>query len=135
MSRDASVTLAWGDGDYLFRLGWGELAKLQEAVDAGPFVIGDRLRDQTCRLEFISETIRWGLIGGGKTPEQASKMVKLYVEGRPPAESRQVALVVILAACYGAPEEQIEKKSGAPEAEHASTTSPTGNSGSEHSTH
>jgi hypothetical protein len=134
LSRDASITLAWGDGDYHFRLGWGELAKLQEAVDAGPFVVGDRLRDQSCRIELISETIRWGLIGGGKSPEQALRLVRLYVEGIPPGENRLVALAIILAGCYGAPEEQIEKKSAAPSRARRSTTSRTANSGSERST-
>lgn len=135
MSRDASILLTFGDGEYSFRLGWGELAKLQEAVDAGPFVIGDRLKDQTCRLEYIREVIRWGLIGGGKTPEQATRLIKLYVEERPPAENRLIALAVILAGVYGAPEEQIEKKSEAPNPASASTTSPTGSSASEPSTH
>jgi hypothetical protein len=110
VSRDASVTLQWGDGDYTFALRWGELAKLQEAADAGPFVILDRLNDGRCRLEDISEVIRWGLVGGGKTPVEATKLVRLYVEGRPPAENRLTAQVIMSAACFGAPEEELEKK-------------------------
>ena len=109
MSRDASITLDWADGPAHFRLAWGELAKLQEAVDAGPFVILERLNLGTCRLEDIAEVIRWGLVGGGKNPAEAAKLVKLYVEGRPPAENRLTALAVLSAGCYGAPEEQIEK--------------------------
>ncbi|UPT93895.1 gene transfer agent family protein [Bradyrhizobium barranii subsp. apii] len=132
MSRNASVTLDWGDGTYEFRLGWGELAKLQEACDAGPFVILDRLRSGTCRLEDISNVIRWGLVGGNKTPAEATKLVRLYVEDRPPAENRTTAYVIMAAGCSGAPEEQIEKKSPAPDRE--STIYPTERSGSEHST-
>ncbi|MGY3609928.1 MULTISPECIES: gene transfer agent family protein [unclassified Bradyrhizobium] len=131
MSRDASVTLAWGDGDHHFRLGWGELVKIQEACDAGPFVILQRLRDGTCRLEDISDVIRWGLVGGGLKPAEATKLVRLYVEGRPPAESRLTAYAVMAAGCQGAPEEQIEKKSEAPDRENQSQTSPTERSGSE----
>ena len=126
MSRDASVTLQFGDGDYTFALKWGELSKLQESVDAGPFVILDRLNDGRCRLEDISEVIRWGLVGGGKTPVEATKLVRLYVEGRPPAENRLTARIIMAAACFGAPEEEIEKKSEAPNPDSESTTSPTG---------
>lgn len=127
--------LPFGDGEHLFRLAWGELAKLQEARDCGPFVLMDRLRDGTCRIEDISEVIRWGLIGGGLSPIDASKKVKLYVEGRPPSESRLTAYAIMVAGCHGAPEEEIEKKSEAPNPDSASTISPTGNSASEHSTH
>lgn len=132
MSRNASVTIDWGDGTYDFRLGWGELAKLQEACDAGPFVILDRLRSGTCLLEDISGVIRWGLVGGGKSPAEATKLVRLYVEDRPPAESRLTAYAIMAAGCTGAPEEGIEKKTVAPD--RASTISPTERSDSERST-
>lgn len=132
MSRNASITLDWGDGTYEFRLGWGEIAKIQEACDAGPFVILDRLRSGACRLEDISSVIRWGLIGGGLSPVQALKCIRLYVEDRPPGESRMTAYAIMAAGCIGAPEEQIEKKSPAPDRE--STISQTGKSGSELST-
>jgi hypothetical protein len=110
------------------------LAKLQEACDAGPFVILQRLQDGTCRLEDISGVIRWGLVGGGLTPVAATKLVRLYVEGRPPAENRLTAYAVMAAGCHGAPEEQIEKKSEAPDRGSQSTTSPMEKSGSEPST-
>ncbi len=131
MSRDASVTLDWADGSYHFRLAWGELAKLQEACDAGPFVILERLNSGTCRVEDISNVIRLGLIGGGMEPVPALKKVRDYVEGRPPAESRLTAYAILSAGCYGAPEEEIEKKSEAPSQEHESTISPTGRLDSE----
>lgn len=134
MSRDASVTLDWADGTFPFRLGWGELAKLQEACDAGPFVILDRLGSGACKIEDISNVIRLGLIGGGMEPVPALKKVREYVEGRPPAESRLTAIAVLSAGVYGAPEEDIEKKSQAPDQEHGSTISPTERSGSEPST-
>ena len=135
MSRDGSITIEWGDGSYDFRLGWGELAKIQEACDAGPFVVLDRLKTGTCRLEDISNVIRWGLVGAGKTPVEATKLLKLYVEDRPPAESRLTAWAIMAAGCLGAPEEQIEKKSEAPDRNVQSTAFPTERSGSEPSTH
>jgi hypothetical protein len=115
----------------MFRLGWGELAEIQQASDAGPFVVMERLNNGSCRLKDISEVIRWGLIGGGLTPVEASKLVTTYVEKRPPAESRLTAYAILMAGCLGAPEEKIEKKSEAPSQDGSLPISPTENSGSE----
>jgi len=135
LSRDGSITLAWAGGEHLFRLGWGELRSIQEACDAGPFVVLERLGNGSWKLEDISSVIRFGLIGGGVPPVEASKLVRLYVEKFPPAESCIVAHAVLTAGCIGAPEEQIEKKSEAPDRDsNDSTTFPTEKSGSEPST-
>lgn len=135
MSRDGSITLAWAGGEHLFRLGWGELRSIQEACDAGPFVVLERLGNGGWKLEDISSVIRFGLIGGGVPPVEASKLVRLYVEKFPPAESCIVAHAVLTAGCIGAPEEQIEKKSEAPDRDSSElTTFQTEKSGSEPST-
>ena len=135
MSRDGSITLAWAGGEHLFRLGWGELRSIQEACDAGPFAILERLGNGAWRLEDISSVIRFGLIGGGTPPVEAAKLVRLYVEKFPPAESCIVAHAVLTAGCIGAPEEQIEKKSEAPDRDNSElTTFQTEKSGSEPST-
>lgn len=107
MSRDASITIEWADGEYPFRLGWYEIEKLQEVCDAGPYVILQRLGDQTCRVGDISHTIRWGLIGGGMSISEALKKVRTYVEARPPSENLIYARAILGAACYGAPEEEL----------------------------
>lgn len=129
MSRDASVSLAWADGDYTFKLAWGELILLQEACDAGPFVIFDRLASRQCRVQDISHTIRLGLIGGGITPDKALKLVRDYVESRPPAENLMLARGILGVAIMGAPEDQPKKGQGRRRGK-SSTTSPTENSGS-----
>lgn len=135
MSRDAKITLDWADGTYDFRLGWGEIAMLQEACDSGPFVILHRLEHGFCKIEEISNVIRCGRIGAGAKPVEALQQVRTYVEKRPPAENLMLAISVLKAGVFGAPEENIEKKSGAPDQEEsASTTSPTEKSGSEQST-
>lgn len=107
MSRDASITLTWADGDFKFRLGWGELEELQEKTDAGPQVVLQRLHAGTWRVQDISNTIRLALIGGGLSPEEAVKKVRFYVEQRPPAESVPIALVVLSAGLIGAPDEKL----------------------------
>ena len=108
--RDASITLPWADGDYHFRLAWGELEALQEACDAGCYVILNRLHDGTWRLKDISATIRLGLIGGGLTPAEALRLTRTYVEARPPLENLIFAQGILGAGVMGAPDEELGKK-------------------------
>ncbi|RUM99036.1 gene transfer agent family protein [Pseudaminobacter arsenicus] len=118
MSRDGSIELAWADGDYTFRLGWKEIIKLQEAVDAGPYYIYGQflasarmLLDPSAakgmRIEYIREVIRWGLIGGGKPADEAKKLVSLYVEAMPPDANLEVAAKVLGAGLMGAKDETV----------------------------
>jgi hypothetical protein len=131
MSRDASIELDWADGTYAFRLAWGELEKLQEACDAGPYVILGRLNDGSWRIGDISNTIRLGLLGGGMTPVEALTKTREYVEKRPPVENLMTAQAILSAGLVGAPEEQIEKKAAR---RTRSNNSRTGKSGSPRST-
>lgn len=125
MSRNASITLTWADGDYSFRLAWGQLSQLQEQCDAGPYVILQRLMDGTWRLKDISEVIRWGLIGGGMEPVAALKLIRSYVEDRPPMENLMAAQAILTAGVIGAPEEEVGSKK---KEENASTLFPTAGS-------
>lgn len=126
MSRDASVTLPFADGMKTFRLAWGELIKLQEAADAGPFVVYRRLMSGQWRMGDISNTIRLGLIGGGLEPDKALAFVRDYVECRPPMESLALAQGVLGVALQGAPDEAPGEQEGE-ETGSNSTTSPMGN--------
>jgi hypothetical protein len=112
MARDAQITIPWADGDFTFRLGWGELAELQEKTDAGPYVVLHRLHSHQWRVEDISNVIRLGLIGGGLAAAEAMKKVRYYVESRPPLENHAVAVAILSAGLLGAPEEPV----GEPEA-------------------
>lgn len=131
MSRSASITLAWADGDYHFRLAWGEIIQVQEATDAGPFVVLGRLQDGTWRVEDISSVIRLGLIGGGLEPPKALKLTRTYVESRPPVENLLIAIAILQAGLMGAPDEEEIKKNESQMMATASTISPTENSASE----
>ena len=127
MSRNAETTQLFADGEYVFRLGWGELIKLQEECDAGPFVILDRLTNGRWKVQEISATIRLGLIGAKIEPHKAIKMVKAWVEDRPPLENLVLAQVILGAAVVGTAEEVAEppKKEEAASQENSSRTSPT----------
>jgi len=109
-NRNGEIELDFGDGTYPFRLGWGELQKLQEACDAGPFVILERICDKSFKIGDIRETLRLGLIGGGMEPVRALKLVREYVEERPLLENLMRAQAVLGMALIGAPEEETGKK-------------------------
>ncbi|MBO1040407.1 gene transfer agent family protein [Brucella pituitosa] len=122
MMRDASIELTWADGDYTFRLGWGELEALQEACNAGPWVILERLISKQCNVGDISNVIRQGLIGGDMKPTDATKLVQRYVEKRPPAENLLYAIAILQAGIQGVPEEPVGEQGAASQTQ--STASP-----------
>ncbi len=125
MSRDAKITMTWADGDYVFRLGWGELEELQEACNAGPYVLLGRLYDESWRMADIAEAIRLGLIGGGMMPVDALKKVRAYVKKRPPMENLHFAQAILSAGVIGVEDEKPgEDEAPNPEGS-LSTTSPT----------
>ena len=117
MGRDASIELDFGPELQRFRLAWGQLSSLQEACDAGPYVILDRIMNGTWRMNDIRETIRYGLIGGGMTPSDALKLVREYVEDRPPVENLMIAQAVLSAGLVGAPEEAVGEQDAASQTE------------------
>jgi len=99
MSRHGAIEVAFGDGEYTFRLGLGELEELERKCDLGVFQIAGRLSPDArqARLVEIREVIRLGLIGGGMKPVDAMAKVARYVDERPLDESRDVAYAVVLA--------------------------------------
>ncbi len=104
--------IAWADGDYTFRLGNGELIMLQDATDCGPYFLLEKLGGKHWRVQEISHVIRLGLIGGGLDPQKALKLVREYVEARPPAETLMMAYAVLAAGVQGAPDDQPKKRRG-----------------------
>jgi hypothetical protein len=134
MSRDGSFEAQFADDDFVFRLAWGELIKLQEARDCGPLVILERLGNGHWRVEDIREVVRLGLIGGGLDPGKALKLVRLYVEQRPPFENLALAQRILGSSLVGVSDEELEHTPGKAEAPSGSTPSSEASSVSEPST-
>lgn len=110
MSRDGSIELPFNGQRTMFKLAWRELEKIQEACDAGPYVVLDRLVSGRWRLRDISEVIKWGLIGAGMEQGQALRLVETEVEARRPLENLVIAQKVLGAGVVGSPEEEVGKK-------------------------
>ena len=109
--RDGRLTgITFGDGEYDFRLAWGQLVELQERCSAGPLFVLNRLNSGEWRIEDISNVIRLGLVGGGMSPTDALTKVRRYVEERPPLENHTLAVVVLQAALMGSPEEAVGER-------------------------
>ncbi|MCI9865811.1 gene transfer agent family protein [Rhizobium skierniewicense] len=125
MMRDGRIEFDWADGTYSFRLAWGQLSELQEKCDAGPYIVLNRLHNGSWRIEDITNIVRLGLIGGGLQPSAALKLVRAYVEDRPPMENLIPAQVILSAALMGAPEENVGEGDAASQTESSSTNSQT----------
>lgn len=125
MSRDGSIEFEWADGTYRFRLGIDQLRELQEKTDAGPtwlwnrieagmYSVGHSGHDGKPKSDTdMAETIRLGLIGGGKTPDEARRLVNNYVLKRPIWEGIKPAQRILEAAVAGPEDEPLKKAEGA----------------------
>ena len=101
---------------------------MQEARNVGPFVTLERLHGTEWMVEDIRDVIRQGFVGGGMDEIKARKLVKEYVETRPPHDSLVLARAIIAAAVIGPAEEEPPPKKA--EAVTVSTTSQADGSGS-----
>lgn len=101
MDGDGSIAFPWGDGDQRFRLPIAQLIELQDKCNAGPAEILARLSGISWRVQDVRETIRLGLIGGGKSAIDALVLVSRYVVDGAWLENKDAARVIIMAALAG----------------------------------
>lgn len=106
------MTRDWGDGTYTFRLEFSHWFELQEKCGCGPLELFERLCTRRWRVSDVSEVIRLGLIGGGKSAVEALKLVRVYVQDRPLLESVGVALSIVGASLSGPSEDQQPGEAG-----------------------
>lgn len=128
----AEYTTDWADGTHTFRLTVPGAMELEQKCDAPFAVVNHRLQSGTYKVADVRETIRIGLIGGGKTPVAALQLVRTYVDERPLAESWQVARFIAGALMFGFEIEPLNvegdpagKAEAAPAASPVASTPPT----------
>lgn len=96
-----SKRITWVGGEHDFALRIGELRALQDARDAGPEEILNRLRIGTWRVDDVIQVVRWGLVGGGMTAKDAAQLVTPLVDLHPLAHFKIVAQAVLFHAMTG----------------------------------
>jgi hypothetical protein len=113
MSRSAKITAPFAGEEHEFRMAFGDIMRLQEKLDLGPYEVATRLHAGTWRVEDVREVIRIGLIGGGMEVPRAARMVKDFVEANPILESLALAQVIMQAGLVGAPDEPVGESAAA----------------------
>ena len=114
-----SIDLEFGDGVYIFRLPIKQIIALE--TKAGPIdAVRHRLMHGGFSIQDVTETIRHGLIGGGKGMVndveievgelKANQLIAAYIDGKPLASIALVAKAVIGALYVGYTPEKAQKK-------------------------
>jgi hypothetical protein len=119
-AEDGSVTLQFGDGEYSFRLAYGQFRELQEIVNrwrisagipaVGALDLAQALQRGGAWPEDAREVIRLGLIGGGMKADRALVMVKRHVENKPFFPSMLLAQAILMTALVGPPADPVGKE-------------------------
>ncbi|TAY66501.1 gene transfer agent family protein [Rhizobium leguminosarum] len=104
----------FGDGEHTFAFPTRELIEELEHKTGQPIgALFRRFQNHDFSFSDLTEIIRLGLIGGGASPADADRLVKVYSIGRPLTESFLVALGIITALFLGAEEDTDEKRQAA----------------------
>lgn len=117
MARSARITLDWADGQYDFRLGIGELEELEEKTRRrkddgeyhylGPLKLFELLtKTNEWLVRDVREPIRLGLIGAGKKPIEAIRLVRRYVDDVPDWNTNCLLAANIVAAALSGWEDE-----------------------------
>lgn len=94
------VTKDWGDGSYTFCLTFKEICELEEKTDRGLEWLLREVATGAQKTMHLREVVRLGLIGGGKEPTAAFKLVKQYFDGEPGLENKALAFEILNAAAF-----------------------------------
>lgn len=87
----------------------GCVRRLQDACDAGPQFILNRLFDGSWKDHDLREPIVQGLIGAGMGQRDAQELVEKWVDPAPKRQFIPVAQAVLMAWLVGAEDEVLEK--------------------------
>lgn len=114
------ITLPFADGQYAFKLPIKRIVEIE--AKSGPIdLVKHRLMNGGWSIHDVVETIRQGLIGGGKgevngqpvevTALRANSLVENYIDGHAIAEHHLTARAIIAALYVGyAPMQEAKKK-------------------------
>lgn len=96
-------TRIFGDGERIFALTPELIAELEKKIGVGIGSLCLRFPEGHFRHAELVEIIRFSLIGGGMSPEDATHYADVYAAKRPLSESFPIAAAVLQVAWFGAP--------------------------------
>ncbi len=99
--QSCEKVIAFGDGDYLFRLPLKWLVELEAKCDSGIGAIYARVLTFQHSSTDVCETIRCGLIGGGCETTKAKKLIETYVDGFPLDDAHKLAISILAGCVHG----------------------------------
>jgi hypothetical protein len=97
----------------------GCIKRVQDACDAGPQHVLNRLLDGSWRIEDLRLPIEQGLVGGGVTQREAQALVEKWLDPEPKQQFLPVAQAVLMAWLVGSEDEDLGELKG-----EAGTSSP-----------
>lgn len=107
------ITLLWEGGEHTFALHLKELRALQDATDAGPEELLQRMSAGRWRVDDLFNTIRLGLIGGGMSATEAGPLVTRMFETHPLSLFKEPAYKIVAAALVGVEGDPVGEQEGA----------------------
>lgn len=107
-----AVTLNWPGGEHEFALNLGALRAIQDASNAGPQEILQRLQLGTWRVDDVINPIRLGLEGGGMPKDEARALVLRLADSEGMLVLVRYAALVMAAALVGEEDDPVGKTSG-----------------------
>ena len=96
-----NCVLHFGDGEYNFKLTLEAIYSLQAATHEGLGFIYRSVLTGTFKIEHIVETVRFGLIGGGMSPKDASGLINTYGDHIPKSDWASLATTILVATMDG----------------------------------
>ena len=108
MAGSALVRAFFGDGDYEFRLDIPALEELQDLTTYGPHALLARFQLGQWGVRELRETLRLGLVGGGRAKINAYDLVQRHVAAGGLAELVPTCGAILGAALFGVPEEDAD---------------------------
>lgn len=106
------IELHWPGGQHEFALPLGQLRALQDACNAGPEEIFNRIRLGTWRVDDLMGIIRFGLIGGGMDRNEAARLVSNMFDAHGAVEFKLVSLGILQHALFGPDDDTPGKDEG-----------------------
>lgn len=124
MAWDGSVELSWGGEDRRFRLGIKELVAIESDTDTGVIELYRQLGKQEARITAVRAILKYGLEGGGLSPNKTRFALDRYFdEGGPQAfVDHYIIALRVLEVALTMPRELEDQDSGKAEGDGKETT-------------